>query len=484
MKANFLQFALAANLLITSPLLLSAQSWSTIGNTGTNASTNFLGTKDNKAFSLRTNNIERMRVTSTGSFGFGTSVPHGKVNIDNGNILSLTASGYFVIGNVSSFNIGFDNTQMQARINQKAASLYLNYLGGTTFIGSSTKSSTGMVANGTQYGLSGYGATGVNGVSQTSNGFGVAGSGYYGMYGYSSTDYGYGVYGHGAATSAYGVEGYSVYSIGVYGATGTSSSYAGFFVGDVYTTGSYQSSDEKLKQNIQDFPSAMNIINQLHPKQYQYRQDGDFKQMNLPQGEHYGLIAQDVEKVLPALVKNSKFDVMKSAAHTIAANSNDSNSTTTSIMTKTGETVDFKALNYTELIPIIIKGMQEQQQTIQALQNKNDQLQAQVNQLQQMITGNTSTAKANTNFSSAYLLQNAPNPFNQNTTVSCYVPSSVKQAQIVVYNNAGQLVKTFSLNNGNNNIVISAGTLPSGQYAYSLLIDGKKADTKNMMLTK
>jgi hypothetical protein len=101
-----------------------------------------------------------------------------------------------------------------------------------------------------------------------------------------------------------------------------------------------------------------------------------------------------------------------------------------------------------------------------------------------MITGNTSAAKANTNFSSAYLLQNAPNPFNQNTTVSCYVPSSVKQAQIVVYNNAGQLVKTFSLNNGNNNILISAGTLPSGQYAYSLLIDGKKADTKNMMLTK
>jgi hypothetical protein len=51
----------------------------------------------------------------------------------------------------------------------------------------------------------------------------------------------------------------------------------------------------------------MNIINQLRPKHYQYRQDGNYKLMNLPKGERYGLIAEDVEKVLPGLVKESKY---------------------------------------------------------------------------------------------------------------------------------------------------------------------------------
>ena len=52
----------------------------------------------------------------------------------------------------------------------------------------------------------------------------------------------------------------------------------------------------------------MDIINQLHPKLYNFRNDGNYKLMNLPKGIHYGLIAQDVEKVLPNLVKNSKFE--------------------------------------------------------------------------------------------------------------------------------------------------------------------------------
>ncbi len=63
----------------------------------------------------------------------------------------------------------------------------------------------------------------------------------------------------------------------------------------------FTSSDQKLKQNIQDFTSAMDIINQLHPKKYDYRQDGNYKLMKLPQGTHYGLIAQDVEKYYPTL---------------------------------------------------------------------------------------------------------------------------------------------------------------------------------------
>lgn len=487
MKKNTLKVAVAAMLLLFT-ITLRAQSWSTAGNAGTDPTVNFLGTKDHKSIVFRTANIERMRITTNGNFGFGTSTPSGKFHIDSANPITLTSGGYLILGAKEGYNIGFDYSQIQARYKRFAANLYLNDLGGTVYAGNLSGSNYGLVTYGSINSITGYssgsGSTGISGTAP-SDGFGVAGSGYYGIYGYTSSG-GYGVYGHGAFAS-YGVEGYSVQSIGVYGATGNSSSYAGFFVGSVYTTGTYQSSDEKLKQNIQDFSSATDIISQLHPKKYEYKQDGNYKQMNLPAGIHYGLIAQDLEKVLPGLVKNSKFDLMKNAPRTMLSAGKDSNEKTeVSIPTKSGEAMDFKAVNYTELIPIIIKGMQEQQQTIQDLKNKNNQLQQQINNLKQMglSNSNASNAKALTDINSAYLMQNAPNPFNENSAIRCFVPIVVKQAQLIIYNMSGQPVKTFFLKTGTNNIAVSAANLLPGEYKYSLFIDGKKVDSKSMTLIK
>jgi hypothetical protein len=51
----------------------------------------------------------------------------------------------------------------------------------------------------------------------------------------------------------------------------------------------------------------MNIIDQLHPKNYKYHHDGNYKLMNLPNGMHYGLIAQDMKKYY-GFGKETKFD--------------------------------------------------------------------------------------------------------------------------------------------------------------------------------
>jgi hypothetical protein len=202
--------------------------------------------------------------------------------------------------------------------------------------------------------------------------------------------------------------------------------------------------------------------------------------MNLPQGTHYGLVAQDVEKVLPGLVKDSKFDLMKPVQHTIVTNAKNSDAqTVAAIMTKTGETIDFKALNYTELIPVIIKAVQEEEAVIQQQQQQIDELK----QLVSVLASNASDAKA-PNTGNVYLLQNSPNPFNQNTIIRCDVPSSVKKAQLIIYSANGQLMKSYTLTNGMNNVTVTAGTLSSGQYSYSLLADGKKFDTKSMTITE
>lgn len=51
-----------------------AQSWNTIGNAGTNSSNNFIGTTDNQDLVFKTNNTERMKISSTGSVAIGGPV--------------------------------------------------------------------------------------------------------------------------------------------------------------------------------------------------------------------------------------------------------------------------------------------------------------------------------------------------------------------------------------------------------------------------
>jgi hypothetical protein len=80
-----LPFWFCVFLLILIQQPLKAQDWQLTGNSGTSASTNFLGTIDNKALVLRTDNIQRLRITASGNVGIGTTSPVQKLDV-NGNI--------------------------------------------------------------------------------------------------------------------------------------------------------------------------------------------------------------------------------------------------------------------------------------------------------------------------------------------------------------------------------------------------------------
>jgi hypothetical protein len=185
-----------------------------------------------------------------------------------------------------------------------------------------------------------------------------------GVYGWGSGDNKnvWGVYGD---VDGYGTEGkYAVYGE-TFGAG--DSVYAGYFDGNLVYTGSfYKVSDRMFKTNLQPCDGALDKVLALEPRKYTYdhsQRDG----ISLPHGEHYGLIAQEVEEVFPELVG----DLYHPAKPALRGND-----------PEIGESFGYKGINYIELIPILVQAIKEQQETITAHQQTIDDLRAKVEALE------------------------------------------------------------------------------------------------------
>lgn len=61
--------------------------WTFTGNSGTNPTSNFIGTTDNFDLAFRSNNVERLRILSNGNITFGTGT-------DNGKLLQVFGAGF------------------------------------------------------------------------------------------------------------------------------------------------------------------------------------------------------------------------------------------------------------------------------------------------------------------------------------------------------------------------------------------------------
>ncbi|HOP00070.1 MAG TPA: tail fiber domain-containing protein [Bacteroidales bacterium] len=194
----------------------------------------------------------------------------------------------------------------------------------------------------------GVGVSGVGGFKGVVGEATLAGSGYR-----------YGVYGHatGGATN-----------YGVYGIASGGVSYAGYFAGNVYVTGTLsQNSDKSLKKNIFPLSGAMEKINNLQGVSYEWKSDQELDQLNLikssnrkaddprhfnfPSGKQIGLIAQDVEKVIPELVMTDPEGI--------------------------------KSVDYIKMVPLLIEAIKEQQKQIESQNRKIEQLYGLIEQVQE-----------------------------------------------------------------------------------------------------
>ena len=83
--------------------------WTLVGNAGTVAGTNFIGTTDAVDWVVKTNNTEHVRVTSAGNVGIDNNAPSHKLTVQSGTISNTRLIGPGAFGSTARLNFGDGN---------------------------------------------------------------------------------------------------------------------------------------------------------------------------------------------------------------------------------------------------------------------------------------------------------------------------------------------------------------------------------------
>ena len=247
-----------------------------------------------------------------------------------------------------------------------------------------------------------------------------------------------------------------------YGVTGK---YAGYFLGNTYVTGTLtantvvQSSDYRLKENIvplsEQRGNVLDKVLNMNVVEYNYRKmipsieisdtvsmDEALKNAGIDTDKrHIGLIAQELKELFPQLVVEGQDGYL--------------------------------AINYVELVPVLIQAIQELQEEVDELKGTSTPRKSP-----------QATSISNTVASGNVLYQNTPNPFKEQTTIRFRLADNAQNAAICIYDLQGKQLKKWAVTSGEDSVSFNGYELGEGLYFYSLIVNGQEIDTKKMIISK
>lgn len=165
-----------------------------------------------------------------------------------------------------------------------------------------------------------------------------------------------------------------IQSGGNVGINTTNPSYTLHVNGRLKTTGINETSDARLKKNIQPIESALEKVAEMNGVTYKWRRK-TYPEMNLERGTQYGLIAQELEEIIPEVVDT--------------------------------DNEGWKSVEYSHLVPVLIEAIKElnatvetQKETISEMaklqkeaNNRIDKLTDRIEDMESINTLNTSITK-------------------------------------------------------------------------------------------
>ncbi len=376
--------------------------WKIIGNANATSGTHFLGTTNGQAVNFRTNNLTRFTIANgyqVYAENDGTAaLPFYSRSTDNNTGMYFSAADQLSWSTGGAERLRLTNTQLGTTFNGTAAAPAYTFTtdlnmgmfrattdqlafstGGTERVRIDNNGSVGIgtttpftsniggvnvgrlnvVYNATPAGaaMSEIVNTSNNGVAlavvgtSTTNGFNI-------MEVTSSTNNFNGFFLHTSATNN---------RVALSGATNSGNNRWGFYSGDELLALNYFTiSDERLKKDISQINSAIDNIKLLNPVQYRFDNNtypsfGDQNEIS------FGFLAGELKDIFPNIVaENSVYNP---------------NDLPTKALTKIQGEPKFSSVNYIGLIPILTKGIQEQQTMIEIQNTKIEALEKMVLEL-------------------------------------------------------------------------------------------------------
>jgi len=269
----------------------------------------------------------------------------------------------------------------------------------------------------------------------------------------------------------------------VYEANSNGDDWAGYFVGDGFLSANlWQYSDAELKTDLHQLTSCSELISQVVPYSYRFNTESN-PGLGLPEGDQAGILAGNLEEVLPHLVR--------SVTHQEEVDEEGN-------LISVGGT--HKAVNYIGMIPYLIGAINEQRASLLEAQTTNSELierlaaqDARMDQLEaalasccanpvngdtRLLTTPPTEGSDDLNMAlegDARHLHIQPNPFTERTTLH-YRLERAGRMQVLANSADGKSLKVLqdaALESGVYQFNWETGDLTPGVYYVTLLLDGE-----------
>jgi len=214
-------------------------------------------------------------------------------------------------------------------------------------------------------------------------------------------------------------------------------------------------SDARLKRNVKKLNRGIETVLELNPVSFEYTGEKNTS----TDRTYVGLLAQELQKIAPEFV----------SSHEVVEYDNEGEVIGSSEVLK---------IHDTEIKYLLVNAIQQQQEMIEDLQTRLDDLRASIAATDRISNSDDVDL---IDIAQSNLSQNSPNPYNEGTVISYSVADNATSAKMNFYNLTGQLIKSVSLQSGAGQLNVSADELPSGTYTYSLEVDGALISNKKMV---